>query len=57
MGRNGKWDRFLAVILIVAVIVTPHGVTLIAGFVVVLQRTEDRLIEKYKKIVCNSPML
>ena len=53
MGRNGKWDGFFAVMVIVAVIEMAHGVPLLAGFVV-LQQTEARLIKNYKKIVCNN---
>ena len=42
VGRNGKWYRFVAVIII------PNGVPLIYGFAE-LQRSEARLIKKYKK--------
>ena len=33
VGRNGKWDRFVAIIVIVAVVGTPHIVPLLVGFV------------------------
>ena len=46
--NNLKLDRFVAVILIVAIVGIPHGVSLLAGFVV-LQQEEVRLI-KSKKI-------
>ena len=50
MGGNGKLDRFIAIILFVAVVGTPHGVPLLGGFVV-LQRAESRLIKITKHII------
>ena len=43
MGCNGKWYGFVAVIVFIAVIITPHSDTLCAGFVG-LQRAKARLI-------------
>ena len=48
VGRNRKWDGFVTVIVLVAVIRTQHGDPMIASFVG-LQRAEARLIKKYKK--------
>ena len=45
--RNLKLDRFVAVILIVDIVGIPHGVSLLAGFVV-LQQEEVRLIKSTK---------
>ena len=55
MGYNVNLDSFVAVIIVVAVAVTPHGVRLLSGFVV-LQRSEARLITNLK-IVWNNPLL
>ena len=52
---NGNLDVFIAVIVIVNFVGMPHGIPLLAVFVV-LQREEARLIEK-RKIVLNSPIL
>ena len=49
-------DGFVAVIVIVSAHGTPHGVTMLAGFLV-LQRSEARLIKNHKHILCNSPLL
>ena len=46
--RNGKWDRFIAIIVFVAVIGMAHGDNLIDGFVG-LKRAEIRLIKNHKK--------
>ena len=43
MGHKGKLGGFVSVIMIVAVVGTPHGVPVLAGFVE-LQRVESRLI-------------
>ena len=45
--RNLKLDRSVAVILIFTIVGIPHGVPLIAGFVV-LQQAEVRLIKGTK---------
>ena len=45
--RNLKLDRFVAVILIVAIVGIPHGVPLLAG-VVGLQQAVVRLIKSTK---------
>ena len=50
MGQNGNLDRFVAVIVIVAVFGIPHGVLLISGFVG-LHRAEARIFLKYKNIM------
>ena len=49
MVHNGKLDGFVAIILFVSVVGTPHNFLLIAG-VVVLQQAEARLLKKYKYI-------
>ena len=56
MGRNGKFDRFVSVIVIVTGVVIPHILPILAGFVG-LQRSEGRLIKRYKIIIFNSPLL
>ena len=49
-------DGLFAVIVIVAVVRTPHSVPLLDVFVE-LQQAESRLITKYKKVICNNPLL
>ena len=56
VGHNGKLDRSVAVIVIVAAVGTPHGVPMLADFVG-LQWSEARLIKKYKNILCKIPLL
>ena len=56
MGRNGKFGGFVAIIVIVVVVGTPHGVPMIDSFDG-LQQAEARLITKYKHILCNIPLL
>ena len=48
MGHNGNWDGFVACIVFVSVIRTPHYDSILASFVG-LQHAEARLIIKYKK--------
>ena len=48
MVHNGNLYGLVSVIVIVTVFRTPHGVTLLAGFVI-FQREEDRLIKKVQK--------
>ena len=55
VGCNGNLDRFVAFIVIIYVVGTPHGVSLLACFVV-LDQVESILIKKYK-ILCNNSLL
>ena len=56
VGRNGKLNGFVAVIIIVSVVRILHGVPLFDNSVG-LHHTETTLIKKYKTILCNSPLL
>ena len=50
MGHIRNLDRSVSVIMIVVVVVTPHGVYLLVCFVV-LYREEAILIKKYKNLM------
>ena len=55
VGRNGKLDKFVAVIVIITVVRMPHCVPLLTSFVG-LQQAEGILIKSID-IVCNIPLL
>ena len=46
VGRNENLDGFVDIIVIIAVVRTPHSVPMISGFVG-LKREEARLIKNY----------
>ena len=53
--RNVNLDGFIHVIVVIAVVLRPHGVPLLADFVG-LHRAEAIFIKKHKQIVCNRPL-